>query len=236
MAVFFLFLLKLTALAAALPFQEEPLHNIPPITEDMLVSIAPNSSSCAGAQFPDQCMTAQEVAALDLKAISEKWGLYSKGEFAGALAMMASQSNEFKINRDSTRATYNMQDSEFNWMYAQAIVEQNDVRDRAFTATFQALNQTHRSDEATATLVTLLNRDKRHALGAAFWAIGRFDMASADRAPLFFGDSGGFLGFLEVQVIHGRVDGDATKDQRNAYWVKACAALHGCTPPASYGG
>ncbi|MCJ1425269.1 hypothetical protein MMC29_003157 [Sticta canariensis] len=90
-----------------------------------ILSIAPASSTCAGAPKLNECRTANQAAA----AISSSFGTYgitSPGEMAALTSLMAFETSDFKYNvnyypGNPGQGTRNMQSAAYNLQYAQSI-------------------------------------------------------------------------------------------------------------------
>ena len=223
------------------PIANLSLHtpSIPVITEAMILFIAPNSSTCAGAEKPSECMTAKTIAGLDLRAIAGKFNITTKGEFAAAIITMAMQSNDFKFNNRTTgfdaQGTYGMQWSALLWYYAEAIAKKHDPSDSAFITAFQALPPGpylgHSSSIANSlTLIKLFNSHPQIALGAAFWFIGREDPLILLRQRLQRNDSRAFETYFDFLSNEDYFPPNLypNEDEYKACWNRACEALGGC--------
>ena len=85
----------------------------------------PSSDSCSGAEFPNECATAEHAAPF----VAQGWTTYninSRGAQAATLALMAYESGEFKFNQAHFpfifgKGTRNMQSPTFNVKYAAAV-------------------------------------------------------------------------------------------------------------------
>ena len=62
-------------------------------------AIMPTSNSCEGAEFPDECRTADEAAPFLIDAM-QKYGVVSTGEIAGVLSLIGLESNEMKYKHN----------------------------------------------------------------------------------------------------------------------------------------
>ena len=68
------------------------------ITEDQILEIAPKSTSCDGAEFKDECATADEAASA-ISASFKRYRVTSRAEQAAIIGLVAFESGEFKYNR-----------------------------------------------------------------------------------------------------------------------------------------
>ena len=235
MANYFLILLKLLPLVAALPALNTThavrrgAPAIPAITEAMLVSIAPTSASCTGTFKLDQCMTAKRMAALDLVGIAKSWGLTTKGEIAAGLASMAIDSNEFKFDDNISetmvqQGTYGMMVAPYIMSYAQAL----GAKDSKFNAKLQGLISGNFDDpnyiKDLKAVNSLLTADDGKNVGATFWRISQINVQPI-RDGLKAGT--GWSDFNTKAGGSGRfLQGVTPKTQ--GYWDRACKALGGC--------
>lgn len=74
-----------------------------PICAQNLITIAPDTASCKGADYPDECRTAA-VAAPNIAKSFEQFNLHSFGAQVAAVAIQLFESGDFKYN--SEFATY----------------------------------------------------------------------------------------------------------------------------------
>ena len=189
MARYFLIFVYLLSVVAALPAitllagVQNGSPDIPAITEDMISTNAPNSSTCNGAHSPAQCMTAKTMASLDLVAIANKWGLTTKGEIAAGLASMAIDSDEFKT--DDTigqtmvyQGTYNILVGKDIVWYADAIADSDSSFKPKFEAIIPPGNVTEylekddkKFEKDLEAVNTLLTADPALNIGSTFWRI-----------------------------------------------------------------
>jgi len=92
------------------------------LNPSVIQAIMPSSNSCSGAEFPDECATAEQAAPF----IAQGWTTYNltcKAAQAATLALMAYESGEFKYNQahfppTPGKGTRNMQSPTFNIKYA----------------------------------------------------------------------------------------------------------------------
>ena len=93
------------------------------LTSAQLLTIAPKSGSCAGAD-PAQCQTA-DTAAQYIATSFQTYGITSPGEMAAIISTIAFESADFKYNKPINptpgKGTRNMQSAAFNLKYAQSM-------------------------------------------------------------------------------------------------------------------
>lgn len=94
-------------------------------TASIIEQIAPKSSSCASADFPDECRTAEQAGPL-LFAGMEAHGLTSPNQQAALLSLVALESGDFQYKRNKFpgrpgQGTSNMQMAQWNLKYAKSI-------------------------------------------------------------------------------------------------------------------
>ncbi|KAK1636583.1 hypothetical protein BDP81DRAFT_394252 [Colletotrichum phormii] len=96
----------------------------------IIAQTAPKSTSCDGVtSFPEECATASHVASY-LPQAFQKYAIYSKGEMAAVLSLMAFETGDFRYNRNHFpspgrpgQGTRNLQMAGYNLMYALSIPE-----------------------------------------------------------------------------------------------------------------
>ncbi|KAJ8061661.1 hypothetical protein OCU04_009462 [Sclerotinia nivalis] len=95
---------------------------------DLINGIAPDAlTTCAGAEFPDECATADHAARSIADAINGQE--FQAGEAAAIIALIAYETAEFKYNihhfphLEPGQGTRNMQHANFNLQYARSIPE-----------------------------------------------------------------------------------------------------------------
>ncbi|KAK1690856.1 hypothetical protein BDP55DRAFT_543427 [Colletotrichum godetiae] len=96
----------------------------------IIAQTAPKSTSCDGVtSFPEECATASHVASY-LPQAFQKYNIYSKGEMAAVLSLMAFETGDFRYNRNHFpspgrpgQGTRNLQMAGYNLMYALSIPE-----------------------------------------------------------------------------------------------------------------
>jgi hypothetical protein len=77
-----------------------PLISIREATAASLIAaIMPTSNSCDGAQFPDDCRTADQAAPFLIDAM-QKYSVYSVGEIAGVLSLIGFESVDMKFKHN----------------------------------------------------------------------------------------------------------------------------------------
>lgn len=65
----------------------------------LIAAIMPSSKSCDGADFPDECRTADQAAPFLIDAM-QKYELYTYGEMAGVLSLIGVESVDMKFKHN----------------------------------------------------------------------------------------------------------------------------------------
>ncbi|KAK4631363.1 hypothetical protein CLAFUW4_02426 [Fulvia fulva] len=140
------------------------------ITPQSLITLAPSTSSCASASYPDECRTAS-IAAPAIAASFKQFKLNTFGAQAAAVAIQLFESGNFQYSKNHFPApgrpgqgTRNMQSPAFNEKYAE------------YLATVPGSGITEEQVEAAkakgpADVLELVNGD-RWGFGSAAWFIG----------------------------------------------------------------
>ena len=100
----FSFLLSSLALLATVSAMPSSLlvrngKTTPSLTTEQLLEIAPNAETCEGAEFPEECATAEQAVPHIVHAFV-RYGVKSPAEQAALISLMALESGEFKYNRN----------------------------------------------------------------------------------------------------------------------------------------
>ena len=95
------------------------------LSVNQILAIAPKSSTCEGAPYPEQCRTAEQ-ALPHIVGSFQKYGINSAAEQATLIAIMAFETGDFKYNVNVVpgtpgQGTRNMQSASFNMAYAMSI-------------------------------------------------------------------------------------------------------------------
>lgn len=200
----FAFALTLLSLStsSAIPLQARDV-----ITPAQILYIAPTSSTCAGADYPAQCRTADQVAPI-VSQVLENYGIITPAEKAAVLSTIAFESVDFKYNINITpgvpgQGTRNMQSAAFNLLYAQSIPDlasyiagvsgPNGVRD-------------------------LLTGSDLYDFGSGAWFLAT-QCSQAVRAGLQNQGLAGWKAYISNCV------GTSPTEDRQAYWERANTAL-----------
>lgn len=178
------------------------------VSSEQIISIAPASSTCAGAPQPEECRTADQVASV-ISTVFSMYGITSPGEKAALTATMAFESDDFKYNLNYVpgnpgQGTRNMQSAEFNILYAQSIP--------ALASSLQAV-----ADSPNG-IRDLLTANDIYDFGSAAWFLTAH-CGEATRAAL---QSEGLVGWRSYvsDCIFTPPTGD-----RQAYWERAAQAF-----------
>ncbi|KAI0125551.1 hypothetical protein BJ170DRAFT_684814 [Xylariales sp. AK1849] len=197
------FLLAGNALAA-------PVNTV--ITRDdsaaaIIAKIAPASASCSDTT---ECRTAEQAAPFLIAAMA-KYQVTTPGEIAGALALMAFESDDFKYKHNISpgrpgQGTANMQMINFNIEYANSIPElATKVTDLGAVA----------SDDQKNQLLALVEDDE-YNFGSGPWFLTT--KCANIRSQLATGTDAGFAAYMGCVGV-------SVTDDRNAYWVRAKQAF-----------
>ncbi len=69
------------------------------VTEEQVLAIAPNSSTCEGDSFPEECKTASQITPFINEGLA-RYGVTHPGEIAALLSLMAFETGDFKFNKN----------------------------------------------------------------------------------------------------------------------------------------
>ena len=193
------------AAALALAIQTAPRSAL---TVSQLGSIAPSSTTCAGAPHPSECRTAGQALPYILESFS-KYSIDSTGAQAALLSTMAFESAEFKYQKNyfpgnPGQGTRNMQSAEFNLQYAQSIPELTNQLSAA-----EASGPNGARD--------LLISNDAWDFGSAAWFLAT-QCGEEVKSGLAQGGPAAFTAYI------GCI-GTTLTDERQEYWQKATAAL-----------
>jgi len=198
--------LALVSMAAAMPLVRKQTACI---SSTNLISIAPDTASCDGAPFPEECVPAS-VAAPNIAQSFGLFGIDSFGAQAALVAIMLFESGDFKYKINhfpgvAGQGTRNMQSPAFNTKYADWIVA---------TGQDAAITQSSVSAAAgdPATLLDLINTDK-WSFASAAWFVSTQCGASQVQA-LGDGSQASFEAYLTGCV------GTTVTEDRTAGWEK----------------
>ncbi|KAF4824097.1 hypothetical protein CGCTS75_v010103 [Colletotrichum tropicale] len=186
----------------------------------ILLAVAPTSSTCDGAAFPDECATAEHAAHF-VPAAMQKYAVYRPGEIAALLSLMAFETGDFKYNRNHYPApgrpgqgTRNLQMPKYNLLYALSIPELKD-KATAIAGSADADGSTLSDDKKNEVLALVMPDE--YAWGSAAWYLTTYcDQSTRDE--LAEGTVRGFTLYMECIGTSGTED-------RVAYWTRAKAAF-----------
>ncbi|KAF1989636.1 hypothetical protein K402DRAFT_326395 [Aulographum hederae CBS 113979] len=212
--------LALAATALAKPSQ--PDWTIPAderytgVAVKVITSISPDSGSCDGANFADECATATQAAPHVLDSFNQ-YQLYYPGEQAAVLSTMLFESGGFKCNKNHFpepgvpgQGTRNMQSPNFNKMYAEYLAQQGKLD----TADVQAAEA-----KGAAEVLDLVMTDE-FSFGSAAWFLST-QCDEGVRTGLQDGSQTSWEAYLTTCV------GTTVTPERVAGWQKAIAAVSG---------
>ncbi len=203
-----LLLLPFGGLAVGAPTPDQPqLAPRAASAAAIIAQIMPSSNTCAGAQFADECRTADQAAPF-LIAAMQQYGVYAPGEIAGVLSLVGYESVDMKFKHNVSpgrpgQGTSNMQQIQYNTKYAASIP--------ALAAGLAAAGTS--SPDAVLALVT----PDQYNFGSAPWFLAT-QCPAATRAALAAGTGAGFQAYTQCVGV------DAAGD-RLAYWTRAKAAF-----------
>jgi hypothetical protein len=164
-------------------------------------AIMPTSKSCAGAQFPDECRTAEQAAPFISKACAD----LSTGECAATIALMGLESVEMKFKHNVSpgrpgQGTANMMMAEFTLQYA--------------TDLFGADQVNGKSPDEVLAMVTV----DEHNFASAAWFLKTACTADV-RTALETGTNDGWIAYNKCIGVDGSLQ------ERMAYWTRAQEAF-----------
>ncbi|KAL1747640.1 hypothetical protein HDZ31DRAFT_31533 [Schizophyllum fasciatum] len=178
-----------------------------------LLAIAPNTTTCEGAKYPDECRTAAEAAQPILDSFAT-YALDSTNEQAAVVSLMLYESGEFKYNwghfvagetvHTPGKGTRNMQSAAFNGLYARALFGDEKV---------DAANATGGADG----VLELVSPDGP-SFGSAAWFLTS-QCNSTVREGVQSGTQDGWAIYITDCI------GTTVDDGRIDYWTKAKKAL-----------
>ncbi|KAI1107603.1 hypothetical protein F4804DRAFT_104950 [Jackrogersella minutella] len=175
---------------------------------DLVAAISPNSVTCDGSA---ECRTAAQVGPLLADAMV-KYGVYSPGQIAGIIALTAYESVDYRYKHNVSpgrpgQGTSNMQNYNFNLMYAQSFPE---LKDKTTSA-----GANPSADEMNA-ILALVEPDE-YNFGSGPWFLTTQCHPDVQEA-LKAGDDAGFeayMGCVGVTLVKERTD----------YWDRAKTAF-----------
>lgn len=205
-------LLTLTPLLLALPALAAPL----PTALAQLLSIAPTSSTCDSAPFPDECRTAAQAGPYLISAMIAN-SIYSPPELAALLALIAYESGEFKYSHNHFpgrpgQGTRNMQMPNFNLAYALSL----DKTKAQAAAIASGREADALSDDEKNQVLALVEGDE-FGWGSVAWFYNT-ECAADVHTAVQAGGKTGWAAYLGCVGVEESAD-------RDAYWERATAAF-----------
>jgi len=176
-----------------------------------LISIAPSSTSCAGASFPDECTISSTAVADAMINGFAKYSVTTAAEQAALLSWMAFESGDFKFNRNHFPPPGRPGQG------TRAMLMPNFVAEYAASIPELAAQVAAAAGDPAAVLA--LVQPDQYAFAAAAWYYAT--KCSADQKAQVA--SGGLLGW-QNGFITGCVQ-TANSPGRQAYWTRARQAL-----------
>lgn len=207
----------LASLALASPILKVRENNATAI----ILAVAPKSASCDGVKdFPEECATAAQASQYLPEAL-QKYGIYSPGEIAGVLSLMAFETGDFRYNRNHFptpgrpgQGTRNLQMPKYNLLYALAIPE---LKDKATEIAGGVTDGASLSDDKKNAILDLVLPDD-YTWGSGAWFLAT-QCGQDVRDSLAAGTVKGFTLYMDC------IGTSATED-RVEYWTRAKAAFN----------
>ncbi|EOA86347.1 hypothetical protein ACJQWK_06064 [Exserohilum turcicum] len=182
------------------------------LTAATLVTIAPKTQSCSGADFPEECADATKAAAALNKAFAT-YKITAKGEQAAIVAYELFESGDFKYKKNHFpgrpgQGTRMMAMPPFIEKYATSVAGADAVQQAKAKG----------GDAGLVAVLDLVNSDDEKSFGSAAWFVST--QCSADvRAGLAAATEDGWTKFLTDCV------GTTADPARNPAWVAATANI-----------
>ncbi|USP76978.1 hypothetical protein yc1106_04252 [Curvularia clavata] len=204
----------LGALAAPMPNCPErvPDTGAAALTAATLITIAPKTQSCSGADFPEECADAEKAAPALSKAF-ETYKITSKGEQAAIVAYELFESGDFKYNKNHFpgrpgQGTRMMAMPNYVEQYATSVVGADAVQKAKAAGGDAGLNA----------VLALVNSDDEKSFGSAAWFVSTVCTADV-RAGLAAATKDGWDKFLSDCV------GTPADPARDPAWEAAVANI-----------
>jgi hypothetical protein len=204
------------ASALEIPECDDEVSNMVALTATNLIAIAPQTASCDGAPFPEECADAI-TAATALNKAFETYKVTSKGEQAAIIAYELFESGNFKYNINHFpepgrpgQGTRMMAMPDYVKQYATAIVGADAVAEA----------EAKGGDEGLKAVLALANGDDEKSFGSGAWFVStqcRKDV----RAGLVAETEDGWHKFLAECV------NTEPNTERDPAWVAAIANVQG---------
>ncbi|RAR13010.1 hypothetical protein DDE83_003676 [Stemphylium lycopersici] len=204
----------LCAFAAPIPDcpDDAPATDATALTAAILTAIAPDTASCSGADFPEECADATQATTALNKAF-ETYKITSKGEQAAIVAYELFESANFKYKKNHFpgrpgQGTRMMAMPPFVEQYATSVVGADAVTQAKAAG----------GDAGLVAVLALVNSDDEKSFGSAAWFVS--SVCSADvRAGLTAETEEGWTKFLSDCV------GTPVDPARNPAWEAAIANI-----------
>ncbi|KAK7992529.1 hypothetical protein PG996_012438 [Apiospora saccharicola] len=196
--------LLLAGLAMASPIERRATP-----AADMVKQIAPKSEKCNSSA---ECRTNEQVAPILIQTFQD-YKIYSAGQIAGVLALMAFESGDFKYKHNVSpgrpgQGTANMQMYPSNIKYAASIP---DLKSKASSFT-------ENSPDAQKNELLAMLTDDKYNFGSAPWYLTT-QCDKGVQTALATGSDDGFAQYMKCVGVS--VTGD-----RDAYWQRAKKAFN----------
>jgi hypothetical protein len=212
--IFFLIgIFALSAVSTHHPDQIGKLHQTTVLTDHILVSIAPTTASCTGAEFSEECADAKQA----VKAINQSFETYkiSFEERASLVAYMLFESGNFKYNRNHYpgrpgQGTRMMAMPSYVKLYATSVAGADAV----------AMAEATGGDASLSAVLKLVNCDDEKSFGSAAWFLST-QCSEEIRSGLSTRGIDGWHEFLVVCV------GTTVAAERDMIWVAITQVMNG---------
>lgn len=184
------------------------------ITAEQLTQIAPETASCSGAPFPEECATA-DTAATALNKSFDTYGIKTAGEKAALVAYTLFESGNYKYSKNHFpgrpgQGTRMMAMPPFIAKYATAVAGADAV------ATASAAG----GDAGLVAVLALVNSDDEKSFGSAAWFYST-QCTEDVKAGVVAETVEGWHNFLTACV------GTTLDETRDTPWVAAKAVILG---------
>jgi hypothetical protein len=206
-----LWALSLGSLAAAVPI----LQIREATAASIIQQISPASASCAGAPAAGECVTADQAAPYLISAMVN-YKLYSPGQIAAVLSLIAFETGDLKYNKNHYpgrpgQGTRNMQMPQYNLLYARSIPELAPMANAITTGSADSL-----STDQLNSLLALVLPDQYSWASAAWFLTSQCNPSVA--SGLESATDAAYSAYLSCV-------GTAASSDRMAYWQRAKAAF-----------
>ncbi|OLN88728.1 hypothetical protein CCHL11_01966 [Colletotrichum chlorophyti] len=190
----------------------------------IIQAVAPKSVSCDNVTtFADECATASHAAQY-LPAAMQKYEIFTPGEIAAVLSLMAYETGDFRYDRNHFPApgrpgqgTRNLQFPKYNLLYA---LDNPELKDKALEIVGGdvSVDGNDLPDDKKAAILDLVLPDD-YSWGSAAWYYRKY-CNQLTRDELAKGTIRGYTLYMEECI------GTTFDEGRLAYWQRAKAAFN----------